>query len=103
MPIQNKAIPYLTRTRGDTAFANYVAVIWKTLVIVGGLAVLIQLLWGALNWIMSGSDPERLKRAKNQMSNGVFGLVILALSYLIIKLIETITSLNILDPIWPTP
>lgn len=100
MPIINKAIPQ--SAQGSTAFGRYIAIIWQVIVIIGGLAVLVNVLWGALNWIMSGSNPDRLKRAKDQMFNGIFGLVILVLSYLIIKLVSTVTGLNILNPQWPT-
>lgn len=101
--ITNPAIPQQASGKGqDILFARYIAVIWKTIVIVGGFAVLIWLIWGALNWIMSGSNPERLKRAKDQMFEGIFGLVILVLSYAIVALISKVTGLNILDPSWPT-
>jgi len=99
--ISNPAIPNLG-SDGGAALAKYLAIIWKFLVIVGGLMVFLQLVWGALNWILSGSNPDRLKRAKDQMFNGIFGLVILVLSYAIIRLISTLTGLNILNPNWPT-
>jgi len=100
MPITNKALP--ASANSAQAFARYIGIIWKTLVIVGGLATLMYLIWGALDWIFSGSNPERLKRAKDKMFNGIFGLVFLALSYLIIKILSSITGLNILEPRWPT-
>ena len=101
MPITNPAIPNMPE-QGGTALAKYLAIIWQTIVIIGGFTVLIYLAWGALDWIFSGSDPERLKRAKNKIFNGIFGLIFLVLSYAIVKLLETITGLNILDPLWPT-
>lgn len=101
MAISNPAIPNLG-SDGGSALAKYLAIIWKVLVIFGGLMVFLQLVWGALNWILSGSNPDRLKRAKDQMFNGIFGLVILVLSYAIVKLISTFTGLNILNPAWPT-
>lgn len=103
MSITNPAIPNLQNyPEGGSAFAKYIAIVWQTIVIVGGLAVLLYLAWGALDWIFSGSNQERLKRAKDKMFNGIFGLVFLALSYVIVKLIGTITGLNILNPNWPT-
>ena len=89
MAIVNKAIPKIG-TQGDVAFARYLAIIWQVLVIVGGLAVLLNLIWGAL------------KRAKEKMGNGIFGLAILVLSYLIIQLVSLFTGLDILNPPWPT-
>ncbi|MDZ7586266.1 MAG: hypothetical protein U0946_00805 [Patescibacteria group bacterium] len=99
MAIINNALP--TVTTGQH-LGIYISIIWRVLVIVGGLMVLLQLIWGALNWILSGANPERLKKAKDQMFNGIFGLVILILSFAIVKIIETITGLKILNPTWPT-
>ncbi|MEA3354929.1 MAG: hypothetical protein U9Q63_00375 [Patescibacteria group bacterium] len=97
MPITNQAIPNLS---AKTGLVKYIAILWKTLVIFGSIATLLYLAWGALDWIFSGSSQDRLKRAKDKMFNGIFGLTFLALSYAIIKLISVVTGLNILNPNW---
>lgn len=102
MPIENIAIPRLKNLEAGQAFARYIAIIWQFMVIVGGLAVLLYFIWGALDWIFAGSNPDRLTRAKNKMFDGIFGLVILVLSFVIIKIISTVTGLDILNPPWPT-
>lgn len=102
MPIVNKAIPGLSATDGGKDFAKYIAIFWQFMVIVGGLAVLLYLIWGALDWIFAGNNPERLSRAKTKLFDGIFGLFLLVLSYLIIKVISTVTGLDILNPNWPT-
>ena len=61
---------------------------------------LLYLVWGALDYIFSGSNPDRLKRAKDKMFNSIFGLVFLVLSYAIIKLVSVFTGLEILNPDW---
>jgi arginine exporter protein ArgO len=99
--IVNKAIPNLP-SDGGVAFARYLAIIWWTMVIFGGLAVLIYLAWGALDWILSSDNQERLKRAKDKMFNGIIGLVFLILSYDIVNIISRVTGLDILNPAWPT-
>ena len=100
MPIINKAIPNMPKGAGG--FARYIAIIWQVLVIFGGLAVLLLIIWGAFDWIMAGGNAERLKSAKDKISNGILGLAILVLSFLIVKLISAITGLDILNPDWPT-
>ena len=102
MPITNKALPNLSPESGGTDLARYISVIWQVMVIIGGISVLLFLIWGALDWIFSGSNPERLKRAKDKMFDGIFGLAILILSFIIVKIISSITGLNILNPEWPT-
>ena len=61
---------------------------------------LLYMAWGALDYIFSGSNPDRLKRAKDKMFNSLFGLVFLTLSYAIIKLVSVFTGLDILNPDW---
>jgi hypothetical protein len=101
MAITNPAIPKLTGD-GGRDLARYIAIFWQFIVIVGGFAVLIYLIWGALDWIFAGNNQDRMVRAKTKLFDGIFGLVLLVLSYLIINIISTVTGLNILNPRWPT-
>ena len=101
MAIKNLAIKNLP-SDGGQALAKYLAIIWQVIVILGSLFVLLYLAWGALDWILSGSNPDRLKRAKDKIFNSLFGLVFLALTYLIIKLVGLFLGINILNPDWPT-
>lgn len=98
MPIVNQAIP--DTPTGSAGITTYITIIWRTIVIVGGLMTLLYMAWGALDYIFSGSNPDRLKRAKDKMFNSLFGLVFLTLSYAIIKLVSVFTGLDILNPDW---
>ncbi len=42
------------------------------LLIVGGLFMLFFLLWGALDWIMSEGDKEKLSKAQKKITNARF-------------------------------
>ncbi len=101
MAITNPAIPALSGDGGKD-LAKYIAIFWQFLVIAGGFAVLIYLIWGALDWIFAGNNPDRMNRGKTKLFDGLLGFIILILSYVIIKVISTVTGLNILNPKWPT-
>jgi hypothetical protein len=101
MAITNPAIPNLPAD-GGRALAKYIAIFWQFLVIAGGFAVLIYLIWGALDWIFAGNNPDRMNRGKTKLFDGLLGFIILVLSYVIIQVISTVTGLDILDPLWPT-
>ena len=45
-------------------------------IFIAGLAVLIYLLSGALNWITSGGDKEKLAKAQQKITNAVIGIII---------------------------
>ena len=61
------------------------------LIFVGaGLFVLYHLIFGALEWISSGGDKEKVEKARKRITTAITGLVILFVTLGIIVLIEQI-------------
>ena len=85
--------------------ADQFARIWKFLVIAGSLIVLIFLIWGAIEWLTSEGDPEKVKNARNKIVHSLFGLGILAASYAIAWFLTEINlfGFSLLELKWPTP
>ncbi len=88
---------------GANTLALIIAILWKTIVILGGLAFLIFFLWGGLEWIIAGGDKQKLESAKNKLTQGLIGLAILAGSLVIIKFAGQALGFNPLYIIWPNP
>ncbi len=44
---------------------------------VAGLFLLLYLLWGALDWIQSAGEKEKLVKAQNKITNAVVGMVLI--------------------------
>jgi hypothetical protein len=61
---------------------------------VGGIGVLIFFLWGAVDWIFSGGDKEKVAGARKKMTNAIIGLVLLALSFAIIRTVGAIAGFD---------
>lgn len=100
--ITNNALPQsiLSKSSGQ-GLAFYIAQLWKTVVVVGGLATLLFLVWGGLEWLMSGDDKAKLESAKAKISNAVIGLAVIVISYAVILLLQNIFKINILQPEFP--
>lgn len=47
------------------------------MLILGGFFLLVYLLLGGLEWIMSGGDKEKLHKAQQKLTHAVVGMVIL--------------------------
>lgn len=45
------------------------------------------LIWGGLQWIMSGGDKAKYEEARNRITAALIGLAIVALAWLLIKLV----------------
>ena len=62
---------------------------------VGGIVAFVWFMIGAFNWIASGGDKNKIETAKAQITQGIVGLVLLASSFAIFSLIQTLLGLNI--------
>lgn len=100
--IVNKALP--TVIQGKTAaegLAFYIAILWRSVVTLGGVAFIIFLIWGGIEWLTAGGDKGRVETAQKMISNALIGLLILVGSYAVAFFIESAFKINILAPIFP--
>jgi len=105
-PIINKAITEKEGTIGGVEgnpLAPLIARLWQTAVIAGSLALLIFLVWGAIDWLISEGNPEKVKNAQNKILHSLFGLGLLAATYAIMWFLRNVFEFDILNLVWPTP
>jgi hypothetical protein len=48
-----------------------------------GLVLTLMIIYGGFLWMSSGGDTEKISKAKNTITNGIIGLVIVVLAYTI--------------------
>lgn len=69
------------------------------LVAVGVMAALIFLIWGAIKWIISGGDKEKVSEARGTIIAAIIGLVVLLLAVVILNFVMGILGVgSVLDP-----
>lgn len=54
------------------------------------LLALIYLIWGGINWIMSGGDKEKVGAARSKIIAAIIGLILVILSYVILNFVLVI-------------
>lgn len=65
-------LPFANPSLGDVlSFAI------KTLFTIAGLAALLYLIMGALSWVTSGGDKEKVDKAQQKIQAAVIGLIVL--------------------------
>ena len=78
-------------------FINYTVYLWRTSISLGALAVIVFFVWGAFEWITSGSDSKKAESARSRMTNAIIGLVILVSSFTLLSFISKILFGNSFD------
>jgi hypothetical protein len=105
-PIQNLAVPspltdYTTASDGSAA-AYYLVFLWRTLIFIGGLAVIVYFLQGAFEWISANGEAAKIATARNKMTGALTGFIVLIGIFVIIQFLEGIFGINILNQEIPT-
>ena len=77
-------------------FAKLIGQILGIVMAVAGLALLIMLLWGGLEWVTSGNDKGKLEKARGRMVQGALGIFVLGVSVALFGVIQQILNICII-------
>lgn len=69
----------------------------KFILIVAFVAAFIMLLIGGIRWILAGGDEKAVSSARGTITAALIGLVIVLLSFAIIKLVEAFFGVTIIS------
>lgn len=61
---------------------------------VGGIGFMIMILWGAVNWILSGGDKEKVAAARRRITTSIIGLVLLSSVFVIMLVLGQILGIG---------
>lgn len=84
-------------TQEGVPFVNDLIQWGVTMLLIGGsLLCLILLVMGGIQWITSGGDKNGIEAARKRIVYALIGLVIIFLSFMIMKFIGNLFGLNLL-------
>lgn len=67
----------------------------RMLFVVAGLAALLYLLLGALAWITSGGDKEKVTKAREKIQAAVIGLILIFVVIALVALLEKVLGIGL--------
>lgn len=74
----------------QTIITNAITVIFA----IAGILVIVFLIWGAIDWIISGGDKEKVGNARKKITSALIGLAILAFVFVIAAVLGGIVGFN---------
>ncbi|MBI4157519.1 hypothetical protein HY502_01585 [Candidatus Woesebacteria bacterium] len=75
----------------------YFGRIVEILIGLGGIIFFIMLIMGGFSYMSAGGDPKQIEGARKTLTFAIGGMVLLALSLLIFRVIEAFTGVNLLE------
>ncbi len=83
---------------GSSILSSLVTNLISALFVIAAIAIVVMVLWGALEWIISGGNKDKLSSAQKRITTALIGAAVLALSFVILRVVGEILNFNILGP-----
>lgn len=64
---------------------------------IGALGFTIMIIWGSVDWILSGGDKEKVAGGRKRITTAITGLVVLSLSFLFMVIAGQVLSIDALQ------
>lgn len=96
--ITNPAVPAFGQGGAATALTMLIVTIWRTAITLGGLALLVMLILGALEWILAGGDKAKIESARSRITQAIIGMLVLIGTVAISLFVGSIFGINLLTP-----
>jgi len=80
---------------GGTGLGKIISNLVGALFIAGFLLALVYLLMGAISWITSGGDKTKLEKARDEITNSLLGIVVVAAAWAISVLVANFFGLDL--------
>lgn len=77
---------------GAAGISNLLNNIITLIYTVAAVVFVFMFLIGAIQWILSGGDKEAVSKARERIIHAIIGITLLALAFLIIKIVGTLTG-----------
>jgi hypothetical protein len=81
-----------------TSLELWISNILGLITTVGGIVFIFMFFYGAFRWLSGGDDSAKIGKARDQMVQGVIGMIIMIAGYAIIGLIGAMIGIDILNP-----
>jgi len=97
-PLPGGYSPGLTEESATSTLTKIFSNTFGVLTLVGGLMFLLYFILGAISWISSHGQQERIQKARDQMTNAAVGLIIVVASFAISFIVGSVLGIDILGP-----
>lgn len=77
-----------SRVAINTDLGSFISRTISAIILVAGLATLMYIVYGGIQWIMSSGDKGKLEEARGKITNGIIGLAVVASAWAIYLLLD---------------
>lgn len=84
-----------SRVAVNSDLGTFVSNVFSAIIIVAGIATFIYMIYGGIEWVMSGGEKDKLNDAKAKITQAIVGLAVVASAWAIFKLVDYFFGIGI--------
>ena len=88
---------------GNVLLTEFIGNLLTTALGLASIILLVWIVWGGVEWLISGGEKQAIESARNRITNGIIGMIIVALAIAIFMFIGEILGINLLKVTIPLP
>ncbi|GAG00420.1 unnamed protein product [marine sediment metagenome] len=82
---------------GGQVVANIISSLLSVALVVGAIALLLFLVWGALEWITAGGDSGKIEKARTRITQSIVGILVLSSVIAIFMIVQNILGVSLIN------
>ena len=90
-------LPGSENVNPDQGFSLLIGGIMSTVMIIAALMVLLNMIWGAIEWITSGGDSSKVEKARNKITQSILGIIVLSATTAIFMFVQNFLGICVLN------
>jgi hypothetical protein len=77
----------------DAGFGKLLSGLLSFVMVIAAIMLLIYLVWGGIEWITSGGDKAKTESARNKITQGIIGMIVLGSTLAVFGLVQSFLGL----------
>jgi len=82
---------------GGQVVANIISSLLSVALVVGAIALLLFLVWGAIEWITAGGDSGKIEKARTRITQSIVGILVLSSVIAIFMVVQNILGVSLIN------
>lgn len=81
----------------NSDLGTFVSRVFSAIIIVASLATFMYMVYGGVQWVTSGGEKDKVKEAREKITQAIVGLAVVASAWAIFKLVDYFFGIGITE------
>ena len=84
-----------SRVAINSDLGTFITRVFSAIIIVAGIATFVYMIYGGVQWITSGGEKDKIKEARDKITQAIIGLAVVVSAWAIFRLIDYFFGIGI--------